>query len=211
MKVPLKYSDMNFTQREYTGKLAIVFTLIWFFTRSTADAHPQVGAIGGFASGLLHPLTGLDHIAAMVAVGLWGAYLGAPAIWALPVIFPVVMAFGGAMGIMGIPLPGVEIGIALSSVVLGIMIMTAARPPLWVCGIIVGTFAICHGHAHGAELPHAANAITYAIGFVIATGLLHLCGIAFGLLTRWKAGQVFVRVGGCAIMFIGFGFLFGYL
>ena len=178
---------------------------------TVANAHPQTGNIGGFVSGFLHPLTGLDHIVAMVAVGLWGAYLGAPAMWLLPVIFPMVMAFGGALGILGVPLPGTETGIALSGVMLGLAVAFAARPPLWVAGLIVGIFAIFHGHAHGTELPHAANALTYAVGFVIATGLLHLSGIALGLLTRWPWGQIAVRVGGGVIACIGFGFLFRFL
>ena len=178
---------------------------------SVASAHPQTGGIGGFVSGFLHPLTGLDHIVAMVAVGLWGAYLGAPAMWLLPVIFPMVMAFGGALGILGMPLPGTEIGIALSGVMLGLAVAFAARPPLWVAGVLVGIFAIFHGHAHGTELPHAANAFTYAVGFVVATGLLHLSGIALGLLTRWPWGTALVRAGGGVIACIGFAFLFGIL
>ena len=178
---------------------------------STAGAHQEKGTVWGFASGFIHPLTGLDHIAAMVAVGLWGAFLGAPAMWVLPVVFPLVMALGGALGVLGVPLPGVETGIALSSVILGIVVGFAVRPPLWVAALIVGTFAIFHGHAHGAEMPKAANAATYAIGFVIATGLLHLCGIAFGLLVRWQWGQRLVRTGGVAIAFVGFGFLFKFI
>ena len=174
-------------------------------------AHTETGSIGGFISGFLHPLSGLDHIAAMVAVGIWGAYLGAPAMWLLPVIFPLVMALGGALGVLGVPLPGVEAGIALSGVMLGLMIVLAVRPPLWVAAALVGFFAIFHGHAHGTELPHAANAITYAVGFVIATGLLHLSGIAFGLLVRWRWGRVLVRTCGGAIAATGFAFLFHYL
>lgn len=178
---------------------------------SVASAHQETGRIGGFVSGFLHPLTGLDHIVAMVAVGLWGAYLGAPAMWLLPVVFPMVMAFGGALGILGVPLPGTEIGIALSGVLLGLAVAFAARPPLWIAAGLVGIFAIFHGHAHGTELPHAANALTYAVGFVIATGLLHLGGIAFGLLTRYPWGSVLVRAGGGVIACIGFAFLFGVL
>ena len=147
----------------------------------------------------------------MVAVGLWGAFLGAPAMWVLPVVFPLVMAFGGALGVLGVPLPGVETGIALSSVILGIVVALGARPPLWVAALIVGIFAIFHGHAHGAEMPKAANAMTYAIGFVIATGSLHLSGIAFGLLVRWSWGKKLVRLGGGAIALIGFGFLFHFI
>jgi len=188
---------------------------LWLLTilllPSTASAHQEKGTVWGFTSGFIHPLTGLDHIAAMVAVGLWGAFLGAPAMWVLPVVFPLVMAFGGALGVLGVPLPGVETGIALSSVMLGIVVAFAVRPPLWVAALIVGTFAIFHGHAHGAEMPKAANAPTYACGFVIATGLLHLCGIAFGLLVRWSWGKRLVRAGGVAIALVGFGFLFKFI
>jgi urease accessory protein len=151
---------------------------------ATVHAHTATGIVGGFASGFLHPLTGLDHIAAMVAVGIWGAYLRAPAMWLLPVIFPVVMAFGGALGVLGVPIPGVEMCIALSAVALGLMVALAARPPLWIAAVLVGFFAIFHGHAHGTELPQSANAMTYAVGFVVATGLLHLSGIALGLLVH---------------------------
>jgi urease accessory protein len=166
---------------------------------------------GGFLSGFLHPLLGPDHVAAMVAVGLWGAFLGAPAIWMLPIVFPLVMALGGALGVLGVPLPAVETGIAASAVILGLMVVLAARPPVWVAAVAVGLFAIFHGHAHGTELPAAANAITYSVGFVIATGLLHLCGIAFGLLLRWPTGKVAVRAGGAVIALAGVGFLTGLL
>ena len=145
----------------------------------------------------------------MVAVGLWGAFLGPPAIWLLPVVFPLVMAGGGALGILGVPLPAVETGIAASAVVLGLVVAFQARPPLWLAAGVVGIFAIFHGHAHGTELPEAANPLTYAIGFVIATGILHLLGIAFGLLVRWPAGRIAVRVGGAAIALAGVAFLTG--
>jgi urease accessory protein len=190
--------------------LCLFFTLLLLLP-STASAHQEKGTVWGFTSGFIHPLTGLDHITAMVAVGLWGAFLGAPAMWVLPVVFPLVMAFGGALGVLGVPLPGVETGIALSSVILGIVVAFAVRPPLWVAALIVGTFAIFHGHAHGAEMPKAANAATYAIGFVFATGLLHLCGIAFGLLVRRPWGKRLVRLGGVAIALVGFGFLFKFI
>ncbi len=176
-----------------------------------ASAHSEAGAAGGFTSGLLHPVFGLDHVVAMVAVGLWGAFLGKKAMWLLPVVFPMVMALGGAMGVIGVPLPGVEIGIALSGIVLGAMVTFGVKPPLWVAGVLVGIFAIFHGHAHGTELPEAASPLTYAIGFVISTGLLHLCGISFGLLTKWPWGTIAVKVGGAVIAIIGGLFLFGIL
>ena len=193
-----------------TYRIKLLFALL-LVAPVMAHAHSETGVVGGFISGFLHPLTGLDHIAAMVAVGIWGAFLGAPAMWLLPVIFPLVMAFGGALGILGVPLPGVELAIALSGVVLGSMIVLTARPPLWVAALLVGFFAIFHGYAHGAELPQAANAVTYAIGFVIATGLLHLSGIAVGLLIRWPWGRIAVRTCGGVIAATGFAFLFGFL
>jgi urease accessory protein len=176
-----------------------------------AHAHSETGAIGGFVSGFLHPLTGLDHVAAMVAVGIWGAFLGAPALWVLPVVFPLVMAMGGALGVLGVPLPGVEVAIALSGLALGLMVALAVRPPLWVAAVMVGVFAVFHGHAHGTELPEAASALTYAIGFVLATGMLHLGGIALGLLVRWPWGRLTVRVCGGVIAATGTAFLFGLL
>ena len=166
-------------------------------------------ASGGFIGGFAHPLFGPDHVVAMVAVGLWGAFLGAPAIWLLPIVFPLVMAIGGVIGILGIPLPAVETGIAASAVVLGMMVALAARPPLWVAAVLVGLFAVFHGHAHGTELPTGADAVAYSLGFVIATGLLHLAGIAFGLLARWPAGRLAVRAAGGAIALAGLAFLSG--
>jgi urease accessory protein len=174
----------------------------------TAFAHIGEGDIGGgFISGFLHPVFGWDHVIAMVAVGLWGAFLGMPAMWLLPVVFPLVMAFGGVLGILGVPIPAVELGIAASAIVLGASVAFAARPPIWVAATIVGVFAIFHGHAHGAELPEAANALSYSIGFVLATGLLHLSGITFGLLVRWPAGRAAVRSSGAIISILGCIFL----
>lgn len=173
-----------------------------------ADA---AGAAGGFVAGFLHPLLGWDHLVAMVAVGLWGAFLGLPALWLLPVVFPLVMAAGGALGVLGVPLPGVETGIALSAVVLGGMVALAARPPLPVAVVIVGLFAIFHGHAHGTELPQAADPLVYSLGFVVATGLLHAGGIAFGLLVRWPVGRVAVRCLGVLVALVGGLFLLGLL
>lgn len=172
-----------------------------------AFAHSAEGAAGGFISGFQHPLFGLDHVVAMVAVGLWGAFLGAPAIWVLPIVFPMVMAFGGALGVAGVPIPHVEVGIATSAIVLGLMVALAARPPIWVAAIIVGAFAIFHGHAHGTELPHSANALAYSLGFVISTGLLHLGGIVIGLLAGWEFGRYVVRAGGAVIAMAGVAFL----
>jgi urease accessory protein len=182
----------------------IVLTLV--IAASPALAHS--GSVsGGLVGGLSHPLFGPDHVAAMVAVGLWGAFLGPPAMFILPVVFPLVMVAGGVLGIAGVPLPGVEIGIAVSAAILGMMVALAARPPLWVAAILVGAFAIFHGHAHGAELPPGADAVAFSAGFVVATGLLHLAGIVLGLLARWPWGRIVVRAAGGAIAVAGLMFL----
>jgi len=171
-----------------------------------ALAHEGSGT-GGFIGGFSHPLLGPDHIVAMVAVGLWGTFLGAPAIWILPIVFPLVMAGGGVLGILGLGLPGVEIGIAVSAIALGLMVALAARPPIWIAAVVVGAFAIFHGHAHGAELPPGSDAVAFSLGFVMATGLLHLTGISFGFLARWPVGRVAVRIAGVVIAVVGAAFL----
>lgn len=172
-----------------------------------ALAHAQPGLAGGFATGFLHPILGPDHVIAMVAVGLWGAQLGLPAIWVLPITFPAVMAVGGLLGVLGVPIPFIEIGIAVSAIVLGVMVASNTRPSLWITAAIVGVFAVFHGHAHGTELPEAANPLAYGVGFVIATGLLHLTGILIGLLVRWPIGQRAVQLAGGFIALLGGYFL----
>jgi urease accessory protein len=172
-----------------------------------AMAHEAAGVAGGLTSGFLHPLTGLDHLIAMVAVGIWGAQLGAPAIWVLPITFPLVMAFGGLLGILQVPLPMPEVAIAVSAIVLGAVVALWLRVPFLIAAAVVGVFAIFHGHAHGAELPHAADPLAYAIGFVVATGLLHLTGILIGTALRWPAGERLVRGLGGVIAILGLIFL----
>jgi urease accessory protein len=192
-------------------KTAAVCLLSLVFAAS-AHAHADAATLaGGFATGFMHPVLGWDHVAAMVAVGLWGAFLGDRAVWTLPVVFPVVMAGGGVLGLLGVPMPFVEAGIALSAIVIGAMIATASRPPLWVAAIVVGAFAIFHGYAHGAELPEAANPLLYTAGFMVATGLLHVGGIVLGLAVRWPTGAKVVRGMGALISLAGVGFLTGTL
>ena len=173
-----------------------------------AQAHIIPGEAGGFESGFHHPWSGLDHICAMVAVGLWGAQLGGRAMWLLPVVFPMVMSVGGFLGLIGVPLPGQEIGIALSALLLGTMVCLQVKPGslIWPA-ILVGVFGFYHGHAHGVELPPGESGLLYSIGFVLATGTLHLCGITIGLLNRWTAGKLTIRTAGAAITVCGVYFL----
>jgi urease accessory protein len=185
------------------GSLIVALVLV---VSSPASAHTG-NVSGGFAGGFAHPILGPDHVLAMVAVGLWGAFLGAPTIFILPIVFPLVMALGGVLGIVGVPLPGAEVAIAISAVVLGLMVALAVRLPIWTAAAVVGVFAIFHGYTHGAELPAGANAVAYCAGFVIATGLLHLSGIALALTARWPAGYIGVRGVGAAIACAGVAFL----
>ena len=147
-----------------------------------AFAHIPQGPINGFAGGFAHPLTGLDHFLAMFAVGVWGAQMGGRSMWALPVAFPLVMTIGGIAGMAGLVLPYVEIGVALSILVLGLAIACKWRPIELVPLALIAIFALCHGYAHGVELPRAADPAAYAAGFVLATGMIHITGIVVGLL-----------------------------
>jgi urease accessory protein len=192
------------------GKPSFVLALVAAaLAAGPAFAHEATGVIGGFASGFAHPLAGPDHVAAMVAVGLLGAFLGAPALFLLPLLFPLVMVAGGALGFAGVPLPGVEVAIAASALVLGVMVAAGRRIPLWAAGLVVAFFAVFHGHAHGTELPAAADAVAYSLGFVIGTSFLHLAGIAVGTASRWQTGRVAVRALGGVIAVVGVAFLSG--
>ena len=178
--------------------------LLW---ATSAYAHVDRGEAAGFFTGLQHPWSGLDHILAMIAVGLWGAQLGNPALWVLPVTFPMVMSFGAMMGLLGTPVPGVEIGIAVSAILLGTMVLAEVRPKLVIAAVLVGIFAIFHGHAHGTELPLGQSGLLYSMGFVIATGVLHGIGIAIGLIHHWPFGRIVLRCTGGFIAVVGVYFL----
>jgi urease accessory protein len=184
--------------------LAMMGCLVW---APSAQAHVEQGQAIGFVTGLEHPWSGLDHVLAMIAVGLWGAQLGNPAIWVLPITFPMVMSLGAMMGLLGIPLPGIEVGIALSAILLGGMVLGEVKPKLYIAAIMVGFFAIFHGHAHGTELPPGQSGLLYSMGFVIATGVLHGIGILIGLIHRWPAGRLALRGAGAFIAAMGFFFL----
>jgi urease accessory protein len=182
--------------------------VVAIFIGNSADAHTGTGLAGGFVSGFGHPFTGADHLLAMVSVGLWGAFLGRPLIIALPVIFPVVMVAGAIIGMLGVPLPPVEMGIALSVTVLGGSIALSFKAPVWVASFIVAIFAIFHGYAHGKELPSAADPIGYSLGFVLATGSLHVLGIGIGFLNQRPGGIRVTRGLGMLIAGAGVWFLY---
>ncbi len=185
----------------------VLFLVISASLATSAQAHDGTGLAGGLTAGLLHPLAGLDHMLAMIAVGLWGAFLGRPLLFTLPMMFPAAMVVGAAMGMAAVAFPPVEPGIAISLVVLGAMILFAVRAPIAVACGIVGVFALFHGYAHGAELPSAADPVGYSAGFVLSTGMLHLFGIGLGMLRALPAGTVALRAAGGAVIIIGAIFL----
>lgn len=160
-------------------RLAVATALV--LLPGVALAHSGHGDAAGFTHGFLHPLGGLDHVLAMVAVGLYAALLGGRALWLVPATFVTVMALGGAAGVAGYALPYAEIGIALSVVVLGVAVALRVSLPTLAAMALVGVFAVFHGHAHGAEMPQNLSGYEYAAGFMLATALLHGAGIALGL------------------------------
>jgi urease accessory protein len=169
---------------------------------TSALAHTGVGDTSGFAHGFVHPLGGHDHLLAMIMVGLFAYGLGGRALWLVPLTFVGVMALGGFLGVAEIPVPFIEIGIALSVVVLGAIVAFGIKPPVAAAMAIVGLFAIFHGHAHGAEMPMDASGVAYGVGFMLATALLHMAGIGIGFLigmtTRWLGDDVYRAAGGLA-------------
>ena len=171
-------------------------------TPGAAEAHEPARAFG-FQSGFAHPFSGFDHMLAMVGVGIWGAVLGRPLIVALPVVFPIMMAVGGVLGMASIGWAPIELGIAVSVLALGLAIAAAYRAPVWAACSLVGLFALCHGYAHGQELPAAANRVDYSAGFILATGLLHLTGIGIGEMRRLEHGGALLRGCGAAMAVAG--------
>ncbi len=178
-----------------------------------AFAHVGGGSTSGFAHGFFHPIGGIDHVLAMVAVGMFAANLGGRALWAVPATFVAVMAFGGLLGIEHVAIPYVEIGIAVSVIVLGLVVALRVQWPVAAAMALVALLAIFHGHAHGEEMPLSASAATYAAGFVLGTGLLHLAGIALGIAGRTSDfyGRPTAQLSGAAISLAGVGLLAGVL
>jgi urease accessory protein len=174
---------------------------------TAAFAHVGDHSHMSFTEGLLHPFSGVDHVLAMVAVGLWASQLGGRALWLLPLTFPAVMAIGAALGSSGVTLPWVEVGIAGSVMVLGAVVALALRPALAISIPLIGAFALLHGYSHGVELPAAASALSYGAGFIAATLVLHAVGIATGLIAGRLPVRFAARTAGGAIAVLGVALL----
>lgn len=177
--------------------------LLVFFLPMLAHAHTGMGQTGGFGPGASHPIAGLDHICAMVAVGVWAAQRGGRAIWFVPLIFVSIMALGGLLGMAGVFIPLVEQGIVASVFILGILIAASVRLPITASVVIISMFAFLHGHAHGSEMPELASGLTYGLGFMFSTAFLHICGIGFGLLAQRLGSMQLVRYAGVVIAACG--------
>jgi urease accessory protein len=185
----------------------ILISLVTLTAMATgAEAHVGLGHTNGLVHGFMHPVGGVDHILAMVAVGLFAAILGGRARWVVPLSFVSMMLVGGVFGISGVPVPFVETGIALSVLVLGVLVAIQTRLPVAFAAAMVGVFAVFHGVAHGAEMPIDASGVQYAFGFVAATALLHIVGLAIG-----TSMNRFAKLGGVAIAAAGLGLVAGWL
>ena len=177
-----------------------------------ALAHTGVGDTSGFSHGFVHPLTGIDHLLAMMMVGVFAWQLGGRALWLVPLTFVLVMAIGGAFGVAGVSIPFVETGIALSVIVLGAAVAFRLSMPVAIAVALVGLFAVFHGHAHGEEMPENAAGLAYGLGFMLATAALHLAGIGLGFLIGQIAderGPAVVRIMGGVVAVAGLALLGG--
>jgi urease accessory protein len=192
-------------------KRLVLTLLILAFGSSAAFAHVGHGATGSFTAGLGHPLGGLDHVAVMIAVGLWAALKGGRALWAWPAAFVSVMLIGGALGMAGVAVPLVEPGILASVVALGLLVALAIDLPVWLGAVVIGTFALFHGHAHGSEVAVTVSGVEYMAGFALATAALHLTGIGFALTMTRLQWRPAVRMAGAVCLFIGAGLFAGVL
>jgi len=179
---------------------------------TAAFAHPAIGNASGFMHGLMHPLSGLDHQLAMILVGIFAYQLGGRALWLVPLAFIAMMAVGGFLGVTATPVPFVEIGIALSVVVLGAIVAFGIKAPVAMAMGLVGLFAIFHGHAHGTEMPMDVSGATYGAGFMLATALLHAVGVGMGMLVGLMSrtfGNTVYRVAGGLASVAGLALLIG--
>jgi urease accessory protein len=173
-----------------------------------AMAHPGhldsvMTASMSFGAGFNHPFSGLDHLLAMLAVGLWAAQNKRSAMWILPLVFPLAMVAGALLAFAGLAIPMAETGIAASVAVLGLLIAFAVRMPLWASISTVSLFALFHGYAHGSELPHGSSAAMYGLGFILATAILHAAGLGIGLIAGKQMADRMVRIGGVGIAAVG--------
>lgn len=192
--------------------LALLLFLLVLPTIAYAHDETTVARFGSFIAGLTHPILGLDHLLAMLSVGIISAQIGGKAIWQVPTTFVAVMAIGGTLGLLGVGLTAIEFGIALSVLALGVAIFMEKGIPIAVVMVAVGLFAIFHGYAHGAEMPSLAQPVRYALGFLTGTAVIHITGVLIGdIPSHYKSGPIILRSLGAVIAVCGILFLVGVL
>ena len=192
---------------------SFLMALLFAAIPGVAYAHDGTNlGLGGFLSGIVHPVLGYDHLLSMLSVGIISAQIGGRAIWTVPATFVSVMAVGGVLGLINIGLNVTELGIAVSLVILGLVIAAERKIPTLIVMIGVGFFAIFHGYAHGTEMPDTAEPFLYALGFLVGTALIHIAGVVIGDISRhYERGKVVLRVGGALIAVVGLLVIFGVL
>jgi len=213
-KFPNKQGRLLQNSTRLSFALIMGFVFLFLISPDMIFAHDSttVERFGSFIGGLAHPILGLDHLLAMLSVGIVSAQIGGRAVWTIPTTFVVVMALGGLLGLMGVGFIAVEVGIALSVLALGLVILAKQSIPVYVVMVAVGLFAVFHGYAHGAEMPDIAQPIRYALGFLTATAIIHIAGVLIGDIPgHYKYGPIVLRVLGGVIAVFGALFLVGVL
>jgi urease accessory protein len=195
------------TTTSFKKYLSLAILAAGTLTMMPAFAHPGHSSVLSFQSGFSHPFSGMDHLFAMLAVGLWASQNKRPALWVLPIVFPAMMALGAVFGMAHGSFNGMESGIATTVAILGLFVAFACRLPIVISAALVSVFALLHGYAHGTELPNGMSSIAYVGGFMLATALLHIAGISIGLLGHEKFASRLTRTAGAAIATAGVYFM----
>jgi urease accessory protein len=194
--------------RPYKNYLPVILFLFTAFALTSAQAHTGEHAVAtGFAAGFAHPFSGMDHLLTMVAVGLWASQNRRPALWVLPILFPMMMATGALLGEAFGIFAGMESGIATTVAILGLFIAFAFKLPIALSAAIIAVFATLHGYAHGTEMPHDAVPTMYIAGFMLATATLHIAGLSIGMFGKGRVANSFTRLAGVIIASSGVALL----
>ena len=199
-------SKITQSRKRRFRRVSLLFPVFWLGLPPTVFNHTRGGGAIGLTSGLRRPFSRWDYIFGTVAAGIWGGQLGVPAIWLLPVICVITMLFGGMLGFVGVRLPRVQPGIALSVIVFAVAILSEAEPELWIAAAIVGLFAILHGYAHGTELPPGGDGLFFSLGFAITAAALLAIGVGIGVINQWSSLEMVLEISGIVVTLAGIGF-----
>ena len=199
-------SKITQSRKRRFRRVSLLFPVFWVALPPTFFSHTRGGEAIGLISGLRHPIFRWDYIFGTVAAGIWGAQLDTPAIWLVPIAFIIMMVFGGVLGLLGVRLPGVRPGIALSVIAFGALILSEAEPELPIAAVIVVFFAFFHGYAHGSELPPSGDGLFFTLGFAITAAALLAIGIGIGVINQWSSLEMVLEISGIVVTLAGIGF-----